>query len=135
MQVTGPVRVVIHLSSDVPDTDLTAKLVDVYPDGRAFNVAESIQRVRWRDGYKEPALMEEDQVYRVEVGPLLTSNLFKAGHQIRLEISSSNFPRFERNLNTGGNKYDETDARVATNRVHFGGERSSHMILNVVPQK
>lgn len=135
VQVTGPVRVVVYLSSDVPDTDLTAKIVDVYPDGRAFNVAESIQRVRWRNGYEQPTFMEEDGVYRVEIGPLLTSNLFKAGHHIRLEISSSNFPRFERNLNTGGNNYDETEWRVATNRVHFGGDHSSHMIIHVVPQE
>lgn len=132
MQVTGPVRVVIYLSSNVPDTDLTAKLVDVNPDGQAFNVAESIQRVRWRDGYEQPAFMAPGEVYRVEVGPLLTSNLFKAGHRIRLEISSSNFPRFERNLNTGGNNYDETEWRVATNKVHLGGEHPSHLILMTV---
>lgn len=135
VQVTGPIRVVVYLSSDMPHTDLTANLVDVYPDGRAFTVAESIQRVRWRDGYRQPTFIEEDGVYRVEIGPLLTSNSFKAGHQIRLEISSSNLPRFERNLNTGGNNYDETDWRVATNRVHLGDNHSSHVILNVVPQK
>lgn len=135
VQVTGPVKVVIYLSSDVKDTDLTAKLVDVYPDGKAFNVAESIQRVRWRDGYEKQTFMNEGEVYKVEIGPLLTSNMFKKGHQIRLEISSSNFPRFERNLNTGGNNYDETEWLVANNKVHHGPKYPSKIIMMIVPQK
>lgn len=134
IQVTGPVRVILYLSSDVKDTDLTAKLVDVHPDGRAFNVAESIQRVRWRNGYQEPDFMEEEKVYKVEIGPLLTSNLFKAGHQIRLEISSSNFPRFARNLNTGGNDYAETAWEIAHNRIHHNKKFPSRIIFHVVSQ-
>ncbi len=133
VQVTGPVKVIIYLSSDVRDTDLTAKLVDVYPDGRAFNVAESIQRVRWRESYEEPLFMEEGEVYKVEIGPLLTSNLFKEGHKIRLEISSSNFPRFERNLNTGGNNYNESKWQIANNKIHFGSTSSSKIILSTIP--
>ncbi len=133
VQATGPVRIILFLSSDARDTDLTAKLVDVYPDGKAYNVAESIQRVRWREGYDQPVLMEEGEVYRVEVGPLLTSNLFKKGHRIRLEVSSSNFPRFERNLNTGGNNYDETAGVVATNMIHLGPSTPSRMIIPGVP--
>ncbi|MEE4284531.1 MAG: CocE/NonD family hydrolase [Mariniphaga sp.] len=117
LQITGPVEVILYLSSDVKDTDLTAKLVDVYPDGKAYNVAESIQRVRWREGYKKPVFMEEGNVYKMEIGPLLTSNQFKKEHQIRIEISSSNFPRFERNLNTGGNNYDKAAWEKATNRI------------------
>lgn len=134
IQVTGPVRVILYLSSDVKDTDLTAKLVDVYPDGRAFNVAESIQRVRWRKGYNEPYFMEEGKVYKVEIGPLLTSNMFKAGHQIRLEISSSNFPRFARNLNTGGNEHSETEWKIAHNRIHHSKKFPSRITFHVVSQ-
>lgn len=132
IQVTGPVQVIIYLSSNVKDTDITAKLVDVYPDGRAYNVAESIQRVRWRDGYDNPSFMQEGDVYRIKVGPLLTSNMFKKGHRIRLEISSSNFPRFARNLNTGGNNYDETEWVIAHNMVHHSPEYGSKIILTVV---
>lgn len=131
MQITGPVEVVLYLSSDVKDTDLTAKLVDVYPDGKAYNVAESIQRVRWREGYEEPVFMEKGKVYEVRIGPLLTSNQFMKGHQIRIEISSSNFPRFERNLNTGGNNYDETEWKLATNRIHHGPKYSSKIVFHV----
>lgn len=122
----------MYLSSDVKDTDLTAKLVDVYPDGTAYNVAESIQRVRWRDGYSDPVLMKEGEIYEVEIGPLVTSNLFKKDHRIRMEISSSNFPRFERNLNTGGNNYDETEWYIATNRIHHGPAYPSRIILDVI---
>ncbi|WP_340115030.1 CocE/NonD family hydrolase [Maribellus mangrovi] len=132
IQVTGFAKVIIYLSSDVEDTDLTAKLVDVHPNGKAFNVAESIQRVRWRQGYTEPTFMKEGQVYKVEIGPLITSNAFKKGHRIRLEISSSNFPRFERNLNTGGNNYDETEWELATNRIHHGPNNPSRIILDVI---
>lgn len=127
VQITGPVEVILYLSSNVKDTDLTAKLVDVYPDGKAYNVAESIQRVRWREGYERPVFMEPGEVYEVKIGPLLTSNLFKEGHQIRIEIASSNFPRFERNLNTGGNNYDETEMVVAKNRIHHGPNHSSRI--------
>lgn len=133
IQATGPVKVVVYLSSDAEDTDLTAKLVDVYPDGKAYNVAESIQRVRWREGYDEPLFMIEGEVYKVEIGPLLTSNLFKEGHRIRLKISSSNFPRFERNLNTGGNNYDETEWVIVTNIIHHGPDYPSRIVFHAVP--
>lgn len=134
IQITGPVEVFLYLSSNVKDTDLTAKLVDVYPDGKAYNVAESIQRVRWRKGYESPEFMEEDKVYQVKVGPLLTSNQFKQGHRIRLEISSSNFPRFERNLNTGGNNFDETEWEIANNRIHIGKKYASRIEFHVVDE-
>lgn len=133
VEVTGPVHVILFLSSDVKDTDLTAKLLDVYPDGRAYNLDESIQRVRWRDGYAEPKFMQPGKVYRVEVGPLNTSNLFKAGHRIRIEISSSNFPRFARNLNTGGNNYDESKPVTAHNEIHHSRNARSRVVLSVLP--
>jgi putative CocE/NonD family hydrolase len=114
VEVAEPVKVSLYLSSDRKDTDLTVKLLDVYPDGKAYNLYESIQRARWREGWDKPAFMEPDHLYKVDVGPLVTSDAFLPGHCIRIEVSSSNFPRFERNLNAGGNNFDEKDASSPT---------------------
>ena len=104
------------MSSDAKDTDFTVKVLDVYPDGRAYNLDESIQRMRYRDGYDKPLVwMEKGKVYKVTLQPLNTSNYFAPGHRLRIEVSSSNFPRFDRNLNTGGNNYDEAKGVVARN--------------------
>ena len=132
VELAGPVRVSVYLSSDRRDTDLAVKLIDVDADGKAYNLDESIQRVRWRDGWDSPAFMTPGHVYKVEVGPLVTSNAFAAGHRIRVEITSSNFPRFERNLNTGGNNYDEKDPLVAHNVIHHSPEYPSSIVLPVV---
>ncbi len=132
VEIAGPVRVSLYLSSDRTDTDLTVKLLDVYPDGRAFNLDESIQRVRWRGGYDSPVFMQPGGVYKVDVGPLVTSNAFLAGHRIRVEISSSNFPRFERNLNTGGHNYDEATGLVAHNVIHHSAQYPSVVVLPIV---
>jgi putative CocE/NonD family hydrolase len=132
LELAGPVQVSLFLSSDRKDTDLTVKLVDVYPDGRSFNLDENIERVRWRDGWDKPVFMEPGKVYKVEVGPLQTSNAFLAGHRIRVEVSSSNFPRFDRNLNTGGNNYDEKDPLIAHNVIHHGAQYRSMVVLPVV---
>jgi putative CocE/NonD family hydrolase len=132
LEVTGPVTVTLYISSDVKDTDFTAKLVDVYPDGRAYNLDETIQRVRYREGYDKTVFMEKGKIYKVTLSPLNTSNLFGAGHRIRVEISSSNFPRFDRNLNTGGNNYDESKGVVAHNRVHHSRDYPSSVELTVV---
>src|SRR5262249_40180515 len=113
LDVTGPIELTVYLSSSAKDTDLTGKLVDVYPDGRAFNVQEGILRVRYRNSFERPELMAPGQVYPVKIDLHATSNYFGPGHRIRVEISSSNFPRFERNLNTGGRNYDETTWIVA----------------------
>ncbi len=103
--------------------DFTVKLIDVYPDGTAYNLDETIQRVRYREGYdKPPVWMEAGKVYKVALQPMTTSNYFAAGHRIRIEISSSNFPRFDRNLNTGGNNYDEAKGVVAHNAVHHSSQ-------------
>lgn len=131
VEVTGPVEVTLYVSSDAKDTDFTAKLVDVYPDGRAYNLDETIQRVRYREGYDKTVLMEKGKVYKVALSPLNTSNHFAAGHRIRIEISSSNFPRFDRNLNTGGNNYDESEGVVAHNSVHHSREYPSSVTLTV----
>ena len=132
IEIAGPVKVSLYLSSDAKDTDLTVKLLDVYPDGKAYNLDESIQRVRWRDGWERPVLMERGRVYKVEVGPLVTSNAFLPGHRIGIEVSSSNFPRFERNLNTGGNNFDEKDAVVAQNMIHHAPAYPSMVVLPVL---
>ena len=132
IEVTGFVEATIYISSDVKDTDFTIKLLDVYPDGRAFNLDETIQRVRYRDGYDQEVFMEEEQVYKLEFSKMSTSNYFKPGHRIRIEISSSNFPRFARNLNTGGNNYDEVNAVIANNDVHHGKDYPSQIKLPVI---
>ena len=85
-------------------------------NGKAYNLDESIHRVRWRDGWEQPVFMEPGRVYKVDVGPLVTSNAFAPGHRIRIEVSSSNFPRFARNLNTGGNNYDESEGESRATR-------------------
>jgi hypothetical protein len=109
------------------------KLIDVLPDGTAYNLDETIQRLRYREGYaKPPVWMENGKVYKVTLQPMTTSNYFDAGHRIRIEISSSNFPRFDRNLNTGGNNYDESKGVVAHNAVHHSKEYASQVTLTVV---
>jgi len=106
--------------------------VDVGPDGKAFNLDEGIQRVRWREGWEKPVFMESGKVYKVDIPPLVTSNAFAAGHRIRIEVSSSSFPHFERNLNTGGNNYDESKGVVAHNAVHHSKQYPSAMTITVV---
>lgn len=132
IEVTGALDVVLNVSSDAKDTDFTVKLVDVYPDGRAFNVADGILRARYRNGQTRPAMMETGKVYPLTIDMEATSTYFAPGHRIRLEVSSSNFPRFDRNLNTGGNNFDETEWKVARNSVHHGGVHASHILLPVV---
>jgi putative CocE/NonD family hydrolase len=132
-EVSGPMSFTIYLSSDRKDTDVTVKVMDVYPDGRAYNLDETIQRVRYREGYdKKPVMMEPGTVYKVALQPMTTSNFFAAGHRLRIEVSGSNFPRFDRNLNTGGNNYDETTGVVAHNSVHHSAEYPSALQITVV---
>ncbi|MEZ4586409.1 MAG: CocE/NonD family hydrolase [Gemmatimonadales bacterium] len=133
MEVSGPIEVTLFVSSDAKDTDFTVKLVDVYPDGRAYNLDETIQRVRYREGYDQPETrMEPGQVYKVTLQPMTTSNFFAPGHRLRIEVSSSNFPRFDRNLNTGGNNYDEATGVVARNSVHHSRRYPSTIRVSVV---
>lgn len=132
LEVTGFIEVTLYVSSDARDTDFTVKLVDVLPDGTAYNVDETIQRVRYREGYDRQVFMEPGEVYPLEVSPMATSNTFQAGHRIRIEISSSNFPRFARNLNTGGNNFDEEKGVVARNTVHHSRVHRSQIRLPAV---
>jgi putative CocE/NonD family hydrolase len=132
-ELSGPITPTLYVSSDAKDTDFTVKVIDVYPDGRAYNLDESIQRLRYRDGYDKPlAWMEAGKVYKVTLQPLNTSNYFEAGHSLRIEVSSSNFPRFDRNLNTGGNNYDEEKGVVAHNAVHHSKQYPSQVVVTVV---
>jgi len=136
IEVSGPIEVTLYVSSDAKDTDFTVKLIDVYPDGRAYNLDETIQRMRYRNGYDKPQVwMEPGKVYQVTLQPMTTSNYFEAGHRIRLEVSSSNFPRFDRNMNTGGKNYDESRGVVANNAVHHSKKYPSELKLTVVKSK
>ena len=132
IEVTGPLEVVLYVSSDAKDTDFTAKLVDVYPDGRAFNLQEGAKRMRFRESLRRKVWMEEGEVYEIHLDLHATSNYFGRDHRIRLEVSSSNFPRWSRNLNTGGNNYDESEGKPANNTVHHSAEYPSHVVLPVV---
>jgi putative CocE/NonD family hydrolase len=132
VEVTGRLEVVLHVSSSARDTDFTAKLVDVYPDGRTFNIQEGALRMRYREGYSKKLVMSPDEIYQVRLDLHATSNYFGPGHRIRLEVSSSNFPRWDRNLNTGGNNYDETAWEVAVNTVHHSNQHPSYVVLPVI---
>jgi uncharacterized protein len=133
LEVSGPIDVSLYVSSDAKDTDFTVKLVDVFPDGTAFNIDDNIQRARYRDGYDQaPVWMEKGKTYKVAFQPIQTSIYYPPGHQIRIEVSSSDFPRFDRNLNTGGNNYDETAGVVAHNQVHHSSAYPSSITLSVV---
>jgi putative CocE/NonD family hydrolase len=134
VEISGPVEITLFVSSDVRDTDFTVKLVDVYPDGRAYNLDDTIQRARYREGYDKEVFMEKGKVVKLPVSSMSTSNYFGPGHRIRIEVSSSNFPRYARNLNTGGNNYDETEGVVAHNKVHHSRKYPSQIRLSVVQE-
>jgi uncharacterized protein len=133
LEITGPIEPTLYVSSDARDTDFTVKVLDVYPDGRAYNLDESIQRMRYRNGYDKPLVwMRPGEVVKVTLQPLTTSNYFAPGHRLRIEVSSSNFPRFDRNLNTGGNNYDEVRGVVANNKVHHSKQYPSQLKVSVM---
>jgi len=133
-EVTGMIKARIYVSSSALDTDFAVKLIDVYPDGRAYNIQEGHIRARYREGFAKTIFMEPEKVYPVDINLHVTSNYFKPGHQIRLDITSSNFPRYDRNMNTGGNNYDETDTVIAVNKIHFSKKHPSHVILPIIPE-
>ncbi|MFT4535011.1 MAG: putative CocE/NonD family hydrolase [Saprospiraceae bacterium] len=132
IEISGFIESTLYVSSDAKDTDFTIKLIDVGPDGKAYNLDETIQRVRYREGYDKEVFMEKDKVYKVDLTPMSTSNFFKKGHRVRIEISSSNFPRFARNLNTGGDNYDEKEGVTAHNKVHHSSKYPSLIRLPIV---
>jgi putative CocE/NonD family hydrolase len=134
LQVIGPVEVSLYAASTAVDTDFTAKLVDVYPDGRAINVGEGILRARFRESLETPTLIEPDRVYEYKILVGSTAIVFKAGHRIRVEITSSNFPTFDRNSNSGKPLVEASPADwiVATQTVFHDNRYPSHIVLPVV---
>ncbi len=132
LEVTGKIKSVLYVSSSAVDTDFTVKLVDVYPDGRAFNIQEGVVRMRYRESLSHATLMTPGEVYKIEVDLNATSNYFPAGHKIRIEISSSNFPRWDRNMNTGGNNFDAVQGVIAENKVYHSRQYPSHILLPVI---
>jgi predicted acyl esterase len=140
LEVTGPIVVKLCVSSTAPDTDFTAMLLDVYPpnedypQGYDLNLCDGIQRARYRDGYERARFMTPGEVYpiTIELGP--TSNLFKAGHRIRVHVSSSNFPRFDVNPNTGGPLGSAEGMVIAHNTIHLDSSHPSHVVLPIVAE-
>ena len=138
LEVTGPIFVKLWVSSSEVDTDFTAKLIDVhppsddYPDGYAMNLCDSVQRMRYRNGYETAEMMRPGEVYEVTVELPPTSNLFVAGHRVRVDVSSSNFPRFEPNPNTGEPMGRHTRTIEATNTVYVDSSRPSHVVLPII---
>jgi putative CocE/NonD family hydrolase len=139
MAVIGPIKVHLHVSSDCPDTDFTAKLVVIYPPsedyprGFAMNLTDGILRCRYRESWEAPSFMEPGRIYAITIEPFATCNLFKAGQRIRLDISSSNFPKFDVNPNTGEPEGEARLKRVAVNTVHIDRAHASHIVLPIMP--
>lgn len=129
LTVIGPLTVHLEVATNAADTDFTAKLVDVWPDGRAFNVQDGVFRLRYRDGYASPKRAQIGEWYTIEIGLRAAAWQFRSGHRLRLEVSSSNFPRLARNLNTGGAAELEVDPVTAVNSVRYGGARGSRLVL------
>jgi putative CocE/NonD family hydrolase len=134
VEVTGPITVTLYAASSARDTDFTAKLVDVHPDGKAILLNNGIIRASFRDSLEKPQPIEPGQVYAYQIPIWPTSNLFKAGHRIRLEISSSNFPHYDRNPNTGRRSGLDGELAVANQIIHHSPEHPSKVVLPIMPQ-
>ena len=133
LEVTGPLKVVLYASSSAIDTDFTAKLVDVRPDGYAQNIADGILRARYRESLSNPSLMTPGEPYEFTIDLWATSHVFLPGHRLRVEVASSNFPRFDRNLNTGGDQATGTQFQTAQQTVLHNSKFRSHILLPVIP--
>ncbi len=132
MDIAGYVPVNLYVSSSAPDGDLMVKLVDVYPDGRAFNITDSALRLRYREGINRRALMKPGAIYEVLLERMVVASRFEAGHRLRLEVAGTNFPEYERNLHTGGRNYDETTPQLAQLRIYHDRQHPSRITLPVV---
>jgi uncharacterized protein len=134
VEVTGHVSLTLFVSSSARDTDFTGKLIDVFPDGRALFLTDGITRARYRQSLAEPEFLTPDEIYEITVDLSVTSNVFLPGHRIRLEVSSSNFPRFDRNTNTGRSIADDhnEDLQIAVNRVFHGPQHPSRLVLPLI---
>jgi putative CocE/NonD family hydrolase len=136
LEVTGPLALVLHAASSAPDTDWVAKLCDVDPEGVSRILAEGVLRARFRRGFEKPELLEPDRPYEFHVDLVATSNVFLPGHRIRLDVTSSSFPRLDRNANSGRPLGQDTDDTLTTarQRVFCDSDRASHLLLPVVPR-
>jgi hypothetical protein len=133
VEVTGPLKVKLYAATSAKDTDWTAKLVDVHPDGYAQNIQDGVIRARYRQGKEAPAsLLEPGKVYEYEIDLWATSNTFLPGHRIRVEISSSNFPRFDRNLNTGEDPMTGVRMEKAQQTIYHSRQYPSHIVLPII---
>jgi hypothetical protein len=134
LEVTGPVRMELFISSSAPDTDFTATLVDVWPNGYAQNVADGMRRARYRESFSKPQLLKPGTIARISIDMWATSNLFRAGHRLRVHVTSSNFPRYDRNPNTGEEPGLATRMIAASNRVYHDRGNASAVFLPIVPR-
>jgi uncharacterized protein len=139
VQIVGPVEAELFVATDGPDTDFTAKLIDVhppsadYPRGYAMNLTDGILRLRYAEDPSQPRLRQPGEVVRIRITLFPTANLFLAGHRIRLDISSSNFPKFDANMNTGEAEGAARRSRIAVNTVFVNADRPSRVILPMLP--
>lgn len=132
--IIGPVRATIYASSSAPDTDWRVLLCDVEPDGRSRKVCDGILRARYRNSFAQEELMEPGQIYCFEIDLVATANSFLAGHRIRVDVTSSDFPWLDRNLNTGGPFGEEASGQVAINTIYHDTAHASHVVLPVMPR-
>jgi hypothetical protein len=133
--VTGPVVLKLHAASSARDTDFVAKLTDVHPDGRSINITEGVIRARFREGrWDKPGLIEPGRTYEYTIDLQATSNVFKAGHCIRLLVMSSNFPLWDRNPNTGHEPGMDAQTQPARQVIYHDQDYPSHLVLPLIPQ-
>jgi putative CocE/NonD family hydrolase len=133
LAVAGPVTAVLHATSSAPDTDWVVRLCDVWPDGRSLHVTDGIVRARYRESLTDPTLITPGETYRFEVDLWSTAQVFKAGHRVRIHVTSSDFPRYDRNMNTGGAFGEDSTSAVAHNTIFHDAARSSHLLLPILP--
>ncbi|MBV9544417.1 MAG: CocE/NonD family hydrolase [Chloroflexi bacterium] len=133
LAVAGPVTAILQAASSAPDTDWVVRLCDVWPDGRSMSVCDGILRARYRESMTQPTLLTPNQVYEFRVDLWSTAQVFKAGHRLRVHVTSSDFPRYDRNLNTGGPFGTESHGVVASNTVYHDAQRRSHLLLPMLP--
>jgi len=134
VEVTGPITVTLYAATSAVDADFTAKLVDVHPDGYARNLTDGIIRGRYRESRSKATLLKAGEVYEYTIDLWATSNVFKAGHRIRLDIASSNFPRFDRNPQTGETSSEASRLEPALQRIFHDEIRPSHVVLPLIPR-
>lgn len=134
LTVIGPVKAVLYGTSSAPDADWVVRLCDVWPDGRSLSVCDGILRARYRDSLMHPTLLHPGQAYCFEIDLQATAQVFRAGHQLRVEVTSSDFPRYDRSLNTGEAFGTGSQWQVAHNTIFYGGSRASHLRLPIRSQ-